>query len=150
MLMKVDNHEYFRCFTLNIMHLSWPVFLNSLPILKELLTLFQKKHLITKIQFKSIHKKNPPKRSFSCYQLEHYRQQLFIQLSLIVQLLLGAFLLPKKSVKYFLLFLFGLIFCHLLFFGKNQLPDYLHLSIQFSFVYTLIIPNFQINLITLH
>ena len=66
-LMKVYNHEYFRCFTLNNMHLSWLVFPKYLPVLKELLTLFSTKHLITKIQFKSIHKKNPQNRNFSCY-----------------------------------------------------------------------------------
>ena len=50
MLMKVESHEHFRCFTLNIMHLSWLVFLNHLPILKELLTIFARNHLVTNKQ----------------------------------------------------------------------------------------------------
>ena len=37
MLKKVDDHEHFRCFTQNIVHLPWLIFQIICTFLKELL-----------------------------------------------------------------------------------------------------------------
>ena len=78
MVMKLESHEHFRCFTQICHYKPWLVNSNYLPVLKELLTVFVTNHLITKNkQFKSIYKKMHKNGSFGVIMIIHYVYQLY-------------------------------------------------------------------------
>ena len=123
---KWINHEHFRCFTQNIVHFPKANISNYLYIFERIIGCISTKYLEPIYQSKSIYKKNAEKLSFSCYCARTLNSNSSSNYVWLFSFTFDVFSLLKKSVKYFLLFLIGLIFCLLLFFGKNQLPDYVH------------------------